>query len=300
MWDDPIRPAIWIGGIATIIGLLTLSYVAFANLSSRNIGLGLGAFVGACVIFALQLYFDLQATATTENIAADVIVDWQSQAIRLNTSQPMYARSIFIAGEASKLLPKSDNGPDRPTATIKLSRDFVMLALINYLLNEQPDWQMTRASYRTSMGTMSTWQMSSAPSECTTVDLVAIKQRLTDVNNSYANVQQISFLSRGLCLPPHSKLEIKESEIIITTRICKITLLVIDGFAMHSSTLPGASREIELLPDGSPRYGTTTLQLRATIEYFSLRAQDRYIAKYRDWANRVVAGAKEWLEGPAI
>jgi hypothetical protein len=62
---DPIKPAFWIGGIALAVSVVCLSYVAYVNLSSRNIGIGLGAFVGACVIFSFQLWFDLQRTSTS-------------------------------------------------------------------------------------------------------------------------------------------------------------------------------------------------------------------------------------------
>src|SRR6202030_3375367 len=88
MWIDPMRPAIWVGGIALVISLVCLGYVAFVNLSSRNIGLGLGAFVGACIISAMQLWFDLHRTVSSEDIAAEVVIDYQSQAIRLHTSDP--------------------------------------------------------------------------------------------------------------------------------------------------------------------------------------------------------------------
>lgn len=297
MWIDPMRPAIWVGGIALVISLVCLGYVAFVNLSSRNIGLGLGAFVGACVIFAMQLWFDLHRTVSSEDIAAEVVIDYQSQAIRLHTSDPLHSRSVFVAAAASKFLPKSDNGADRPATSIRLSKDFVVLTIINYLLNEQSDWQMTRSSYRTSIGSAETWQRLSTPSECTTITDAEIKQRLGDISNSFAKVESISMGNQNLCLPPHSSIEIKPAQITIITRICRIDFAIQEPFMMHMSSLPGTNAAQPLLADGSPRYSYTIFGVRVTTEFFALRAQDRFIEKYRGWAGRVVSGAERWIEG---
>jgi hypothetical protein len=299
MCIDPIRPAIWIGLIAGAIAIACLSYVAYANLSSRNIGLGLGAFIGACVLFGMTLFFDLKRSSSAEDIAANVVIDYQNQTIRLYTSDPMHARSVFVAAEASKFLPKADNGPDRPTQSINLSRDFIVLALISYLLNEQTDWQMARATYRSSNGIIQTWTRTSAPSECTIITNEEVRKRLKDISNLFAKVEQISLGNFNLCLPPNSSIEIKPTQITIVTGVCKIEFAIQEGYLEHMSSLPGTNLA-QPLYDGVPRYSTTAFGIRATTEYFALRAQDRLIEKYQDWAKRVVSRAKIWLEGPAL
>ena len=50
--------------------------------------------------------------------------------------------------------------------------------------------------------------------------------------------------------------------------------------------------EVTTLPNGSPRYATVDIAARATVEFAWLRAQDRDLAKYQKWANRLVEGVK--------
>jgi hypothetical protein len=299
MCIDLIRPAIWIGGIAVVIGAICLGYVAVANLSSRNIGLGLGAFLGACVIFGMTLFFDLKRSSSTEDMGATVVLDYQSNNIQLYTSDLVHSRSIFVASEASKLLPKMANGADRLTQSVSLARDFAILVIVSYLLNEQSDWQMDRSTYRTALGTHETWKGVSTPSECTTILNVEVKKRLKDISNAFAGVQQISLGDRDLCLPPHSSMEIKPDQVTITTRICKISFALQEQFLSTMSIYPGGTAAPPPMFEGAPRYSTTNLGIRVTTEYFALRAQDRLIDKYKDWATRVVSRARIWFEGPA-
>ena len=258
----------------------------------------MGAFVGACVLFGMTFFFELKRAKTAEDMAANVVIDYQDRAIKLYTSAPMYARSMFIAAEASKILPKADNGPDRPARSINLSRDFVILGLVSYLLNEQSDWQMARATYRSSSGIIQTWRGTSTPSECTIVTNAELKKQLKDISNAFAKVEQIGLGDFNLCLPPNSSIEIKPTQITILTRVCKIEFAIQEGFLEHMSSLPGTNLA-QPLYEGAPRYSTTAFGIRAITEYFALRAQDRLIEKYRDWAKRVVSGARIWLEGPA-
>jgi hypothetical protein len=64
---DPIKLAFWAGGISLIIALGCAFYVVAANAGSRNLALGLVAIFGACVIFAVQLYFELQGSTTADD-----------------------------------------------------------------------------------------------------------------------------------------------------------------------------------------------------------------------------------------
>jgi hypothetical protein len=297
MCIDLVRPAIWIGSIAVLIGAICLGYVSIANLSSRNIGLGLSAFVGACVIFGMTLFFDLKRSNSTEDMGATVVLDYQSNTIRLYTSDPMHARSIFVAAEASKFLPKFANGPDRSTQSVSLAKDFTVLAIVSYVLSEQPDWQMDRSIYRTALGTHETWKGVSTPSECTTIRNVEVMRRLKEISNTFAEVQQVSLGNRDLCLPPNSSLEIKPDQVTIITRVCKMTFAL--QVLSYMSNHPDGTLAPPPLFEGAPRYSTTNLGIRVTTEYFALRAQDRLIDKYQGWATRVVSGARIWLEGPA-
>lgn len=143
-----------------------------------------------------------------------------------------------------------------------------------------------------------TWKRVSTPSECTIIPNAEVKKRLKSVSNAFAQVENISLGNLDLCLPPNSSIEIKPAQITIVTRVCKIDFSIQDGFLEHSSSLPGTNYAQPLF-EGAPRYSTTMFGVRVTTEFFALRAQDRLIDKYQDWAKRVVSGARVWLEGPA-
>ena len=76
MGHDPIKYALWIGGISLVIALVCALYIAFINGGSRNLALGLGALVGACVIFGLQIVFELKGTATSSDFVPVPPWEW--------------------------------------------------------------------------------------------------------------------------------------------------------------------------------------------------------------------------------
>lgn len=66
--------------------------------------------------------------------------------------------------------------------------------------------------------------------------------------------------------------------------------------AIAKATRQPISAQGATLPDGLPRYATVDIGARATTEFAALRAQDRDLAKYQKWANRLVEGVKGRFE----
>lgn len=68
--------------------------------------------------------------------------------------------------------------------------------------------------------------------------------------------------------------------------------------AIAKATGQPVSTEGATLPDGSPRYVTVDIGARATVKFAGLRAQDRDLAKYQKWANRIAEGVKALFAVP--
>jgi hypothetical protein len=77
-------------------------------------------------------------------------------------------------------------------------------------------------------------------------------------------------------------------------------MMTIDPHAVAVARATGQpiNAAVATLPDGSPRYTTVDIGARTTVEFAGLRAQDRDLAKYQKWANRVTEGARARFELP--
>jgi hypothetical protein len=107
----------------------------------------------------------------------------------------------------------------------------------------------------------------------------------------------------SLCLPPHAVLDVTQNSVAIRSFACSVIFTLQEPFASVMSIDPHAvaaakatgqyiNPEVATLPNGSPRYATVDIAACATVEFAWLRAQDRDLAKYQKWANRLVEGVK--------
>ena len=94
MGHDPIKYVLWVGGFSLAITLGCGLYIAWINGGSRNLALGLGALAGACVIFGLQIAFELKGTTTSGDFVVEFVIDYQQRGVR---SSRAYGRSMAVA-----------------------------------------------------------------------------------------------------------------------------------------------------------------------------------------------------------
>jgi hypothetical protein len=293
---DLVRPALWIGGAALAVALSCAAIIVLANAGSRNLALGIGALFGACILFLIQLFFELQGTSTTEDFGIEYDVDFQDGWIRKRPQTPTDGMSLFVSVEASKIV-AATNPPLRFGQAAKITHDMAIFSLINYVLYYQADWQLNSSTFKSSIGTHSTWVGVSTPSECTKIDVPFIQSELRKADNMFAAAQLIGPSQSVLCLPPHSKLSITSNSVSLTSQVCDISFSFKDPYVRMSTFAPGPPNvSSPLLGDGTSRYVNVLHGASATITYFALRAQDRHLARYQSWAKRVVAGARQWFE----
>jgi hypothetical protein len=96
-------------------------------------------------------------------------------------------------------------------------------------------------------------------------------------------------------LPPQSKLEIRESAIILTNPLVEI---VFDFEAPGGGSFmkPGGGSEVPALADGKGQFITSFVGLNITSTFSGIRSQNRKMEKYKDWAKGIVEGAQEWFD----
>lgn len=319
-WDlamahDPIKYALWIGGFGLAITLACGIYIAWINGGSRNLALGLGAVAGACVIFVLQIVFELKGTVTSSDFVVEFVVDYQQRGVRssraYNQSMAVASsyRNLFVEAEASKAVAAATPPLTKDDAP-KIARDLGIVSIISYLLDEQSDWQLDTRSFKTSTGTMTQWARLSTPKECSLVDISTIQEKLRAAGNIFAGVQMGMMGDKAsLCLPPHAVLDVTQNSVSIRSFVCSVIFTLQEPFASMMTIDPhvvAAARAtgqpinaaVPTLPDGSPRYETVDIGARTTVGFAGLRAQDRDLAKYQKWANRLSEGARARFELP--
>jgi hypothetical protein len=190
---DPVKWALGVGGISLAIALFCGVFVAWINGGSRNIGLGLGALLGACVLFLLQIIFDLKSSSSSTDFAIEFVTDYQNKEVR---SPSAYAPSmavasrygnLFVEAEASKAVAVATPSLTKDDAP-KISRDLAIVSILSFLLDQQSDWQIDTRVVKTSLGTTTQWMRVSTPKECSLVDIDTIRKKLKLAGNMFADV----------------------------------------------------------------------------------------------------------------
>jgi hypothetical protein len=307
MGQDPVKYALGIGGFGLLTTLACGLYIALINGGSRNLGLALGAVAGSCLLLVLQISFELKGTTASQDFVVEFVVDYQQKNVRSSRAfdQSIAAassyRNVFVEAEASKTVAAAAlvlTNADAP----KITRDLGIVSIISYLLEEQFDWQLDQRYFKTSTGTVSQGMGVSTPKECTLINITAIQEKLQAAGNMFASVQ-MGIPGMRLCLPPSAVLDITQNSVAIRSFVCSVILTLQEPFSSMTSMDPhklavakATGQPIKtadpILPNGSPRYAIVDIAARATVEFAALRAQDRDLAKYQKWANRLVDGVK--------
>ena len=153
MGHDPIKYALWIGGLGLAITLGCGLYIAWVNGGSRNLALGLGAVAGACVIFGLQIVFELKGTTASEDFVVEFVVDYQQKDVHSSRAfdQSMAVASsyqnLFIEAEASKIVAAAAPVLTRDDAP-KITRDLGTFQLFHTCWSSNPTGNSTQGLSR--------------------------------------------------------------------------------------------------------------------------------------------------------
>lgn len=103
------------------------------------------------------------------------------------------------------------------------------------------------------------------------------------------------FGRQSLCLPPRSKLQVRDDGLILTNPFCEISFILEPSGGIFFARPGTKALEQPLLPNGEPTFETRTIGIRVTVRYSAIRPQHNDMPKYRDWSKRVVSGAQSWF-----
>jgi len=303
--NDPVKWALWVGCAGLAIVVVCFVYVVWVNAGSRNLALGFGALVGACVIFVLQLVFEIRGSQTVADFASEFSFDRSTQTVRsLKSFLPRNISgdslsNLVVEDEASKLLHqqrtvmKSDDIP-------AVAKDLTLVSIISVFLSDLPDWQLDAATYKTVMGTMKLWFRTSTPDKCTLITTKEIKEKLRAAGNIFASIDRFG-LGNDFCAPPGYALEITPTSVSLRGLVSTLSFAVRTPFASMDYGNPATIAQAivtqtpvtlsgETLADGAPRYVNITLTGRVTVDYSPYRAQYKDVDKYRAWTSRAIDG----------
>jgi hypothetical protein len=218
MQGDPLRFAIWAGVIGLAVTIACAFWIVIANAGSRNLALGLGALFGACVILLVQIFFELQGSSTNEDFSVEITTDYQTNSV-LSRPFGFSNKNRYLDSEASKLLAQRSSPITKDDAPA-ITRDLAIASIVSFLAEEQPDWQLDAAVYKTASGVITTWQGLSTPGECTSLTVDQLRAKLVAAGNMFGTVAVV-FPNVRYCLPPNSDIDVRANAVVLTTRVCQ-------------------------------------------------------------------------------
>jgi hypothetical protein len=290
---DVLSVTLLVGIGALLTGVGCVAAVAWANAASRNLALATATLFAAVVLLIVQLPFELRGKTLTKLFSAEFTIDRAKPQVRQWSYPTDAGWRITMEIGASEALARANPDAFKGDGE-KLTRDMTMRSLVAYLFAQQFDWQVSEVRVRgPSMGTMTTIQPLSKPTECTIITSTQFEEMLAKAGNAFVSGPLIL---PQICLPPNASLVLAGSSISIITPFVRIAFDV--GLSGMFGGKPGTrGMEAPTLPEGTPRYETRAHSIRATMEYAGIRAQHRDLEQYQDWAERVVNGAQTWFEG---
>lgn len=126
VFQEPVKLALWVGGICLLIALGCALVIVLANAGSRTLALAFGALFGSMIILGVQLWFELRPTSSTEDFGIEVIIDFQTNTIQTRHAgiyyrnfHPEFAANAVLVGHPIT----RDDAP-------KLARDLLLLSTL--------------------------------------------------------------------------------------------------------------------------------------------------------------------------
>jgi hypothetical protein len=294
---DWLKIALGVGAISGLVALVCLGCVVWANGNSRNLALAGGALVGAIVLMAIQLAFELRAATEQDFFSVEYTIDRAVPYIR----QWIYG----IHGSGWRLGVEEGAGralgQSHPELFItgdrdKLTRDMVVFSTLAFFFWEQRDWQLKRTIFKgKTTGTNIQTMLGSRPDECTMISGDMVIDMLRRAGNSFASASE-PLQRRSVCFPPKSTLKILPDSLVLTNPYCEISFSFEPSGGVHF-TKPRTGGDVPQLPsDGGAQLESRLTGIRVTITYSALRAQDVKMTKYQDWTKQMLEGLRDWFE----
>jgi hypothetical protein len=283
-----------LGGASALLILICGFLVISQNAGSRNLVLAFSTLIGALVLLAINLWFELRPTDPEyTQISVNYTLDRAAPAIR----QWKMPRGIRAAGETGASNSLADSAPQVLKSVGNLSSlatDLTMFSLLYMIGTQEFDWQLRKVIYQDENIKMGTAQGLSPPSQCTKFSADSIRAILAKSDNKFARAP-LSPIS-NICLPPETTMGVLDGALLLQNPYCRISFRpqFVGMSSFHPDNPSGPQDLNPSLSDKQPQYLTVYARLDIETRFFALRAQSTNMAKYRAWANRIVSDAEDW------
>lgn len=278
--------------IALLILTAIFFIVVYHNTESRNIVFAFSAVVGTICMFYMNVLFELKDTNEDYVINTELSIFHD----RPEVAQCIYPVSsnnrIHIDLNASEWLAKNNPKLFKENPQ-KVMHDLIMYSLVGFLISEENDYKKTTKAF--SKMRFTSFRIN--PEEKGTDTFIPIKQfskLLQDNGNIFAPVP-FEVITKGIFLPPKSKVELKQDELIIENPFCTIYFTIEDSGRGWYGT-PGSNiAHAELLEDGSHKYESRYFNIDIKVTYKGQRAKNKLMSEYQTWVENLAYNIKKWF-----
>ena len=305
---DLVSPMTVVGAIGALAALVAGFVITLANRGSETVVLGFAAMAAALVLFVLQLFFQLRATApTTAGVGTQIIINLTSPSvIPLHASNGVRADLERRAVEwLSTTSPRAFENPN------KLGRDLAAFSILNFFINAAVDWRMTTTAYRfPAMGrdsviTFFDYQPGESVFALSEGDLRAA---LRAGGNVFAD-GPLAISSNGLRLPRGTTFSIGEAPapslrttLTLRNAISRLDFVITPaGMVTGPMRPPAPGQGVALgqgplvgLPDSL--YAVELLKISIQASFDWKRAHHPDVPEHRAWVDRIQQGLADWFK----
>jgi hypothetical protein len=278
--------------IALLILISILVIVVYHNTESRNIVFAFSAVVGTIFMFYMNVYFELEDTNENYVINTELSIfhDRPEVAQRIYPVSSNYRMHIdlnaseWLANNKPKLFKENSQ---------KVMHDLIMYSLVGFLISEENDYKKTTKAF-SRMRFTSFRIKPEEKGKDTFIPIKQFSQLLQDNGNIFAPVP-FKVITQGIFLPPKSKLELKQDELIIENPFSTIHFIIEDSGSGWYGT-PGSNiAHAELLEDGSHKYESRYFNIDIKVTYKGQRAKNKLMPEYKTWIENLAYDTKKWF-----
>jgi hypothetical protein len=290
---DWLRLVVWVGSCALIIATTSAGILVYQNLASKTVVLAGSAFLGAMMIFGINLWTELRSVTIRDRLSVEYTLDRKDTTIR-TWRYPVHNPTwrFGVERDASAWL-----AGHRPEAFLidgeRLALDLALFSLIGFITRKEFDWQLRETTFIGDVaGTMTVFGRASKPGECVEVRPEELTRLLTSADNVFAGTP-LFVVGGAVCLPPGGILQVAARTVTLRTRICQVSFTVEPSGGV--GYIVPESGDTESLEDGKSRYETRVVGFAVEITRFALRAHHWDAEKHMAWCQRLVTSAREWF-----
>jgi hypothetical protein len=280
-------------GLAVFTAIVTAVILVYHNSDSQNLVLGVGALVGASLVFFIQAYFELQPLVTEDRVSTEYTIDRAAPAVRQWNYSFNNGWRVTAEPAASEWLSKERPGAFEEDRA-KLVRDIAQLSFVRYLETTANDWKAISTVYQGKVGgTLVSVRGPGAIPGSSRVESGGLHANLARVGNTFGHMPVR--VGEGVYVPNGTQIVMKTNGLTIEHPAFQVEVDI--DVPTTTLCIDPEKRTTAELPDGKgPRFETRHVNFRIQTTIRRWRAKSPQTAEYRAWIGRLVDGAREWFE----